>query len=1064
MTDLTGKKEWENPKIIGINKETPSAILIPFDSKKNALKEKEPTDHESNFSTPYYKTLNGKWKFHWVKKPADRPKDFYKLDNDVSNWEEILVPSCWQRQGYGIPIYTNVKYPYSIKTKKEEIPGIDHEYNPVGSYVRKFQVPEKWMENNRQVFLHFEGVKSAFHAWINGQKVGYSQDSMTPAEFNVTKYLRNGENTIAVEVYRWSDGSYLEDQDMWRFSGIYREVYLYTTPAIHVNDLFIRTKLDDDYKNATLELNIKCKNFLETPAKDLLLEIQVLDKNHEVFGNEISESFNVEPSKTKKLKLNAHFENPLKWNAEQPNLYHLILTLKDNKDNVIEIEHVRFGFRQIEIKNSQILLNGTPLYFKGADRHEHDPDKGRAIPYWRMVQDIKLMKKFNINSVRTSHYPNHPLWYDLCDEYGIYVLDEANVESHGLRNTLPNSDPLWEKACVARMVNMVERDKNHPSVIIWSLGNEAGTGSNFKKMYDAAKEIDPDRPIHYEQDYALEYTDIVSRMYPPIELLEKLANRKDVPPLKSERYLDRPILLCEYEHAMGNSCGSFMEYINVFEKYPHVQGGFIWDWVDQGLREKDDKGNEYWAYGGDYGDEPNDKAFCCNGLVGPDREPNPHLHEIKKGYQSIKIKEEDIETGKIKITNGYQFLNLDVVELKWEIVADGRIIIEGTESIPGLEPEENTIIQLPVKNVISDTKLFFPGEEAFLNLDFRLKNETTWAPKNHVVASEQFKLPVKTPPQEVLELNSLPELEILDSKEKDILEISSPNFSCKFNKKDGNLFSYKVGSKEYLKAPFKPNFWRAPTENDKAGRLDFWFGYAAPEFQEDFKKFKGIEVEKVKPGIVKVTSITQRVNSDDDEVFSDYKTTFTIFGNGIIKINNQFKIESIFPRIGMQVKIPSSLDNITWYGRGPHENYWDRHESANVGIYSFKVEDQIYDYVVPQENGNKIDVRWFFMHDDKGEGLLFVGCDNLINCSAWPYDMKTLENALHINELRPFPDFITVNVDLIQMGIGGGGCGALPSEKYMPGEGEYNYSFYFRPFNKSKEKIEKIARIKLPSI
>ncbi|MHA1683015.1 MAG: glycoside hydrolase family 2 TIM barrel-domain containing protein [Promethearchaeota archaeon] len=1054
------KPDWENAEMIGKYKEPAHCTLIPFDSIENALKPQEPTEHERNSTSPFYMTLDGSWKFSWVRKPSERPAQFYKEDYDVSKWNEIPVPSNWQRHGYSIPIYTNVTYPYSINIKKDEIPGIDHEYNPVGSYKRDFKCPREWIEDGRQIFIHFDGVKSAFYLWINGQDAGYSQGSMTPAEFNITRFVKEGRNTIAVEVYRWSDGSYLEDQDMWRFSGIYREVFLFSTPGVHVRDFHVRTAFDAKYDDATLLLGVKVCNYGVAEINHCNLDVLVMDAGGTQINETITREVKFLGNNEVKVNFMQDFKSPRKWNGEEPYLHTLVIVLRDRDGGVLEVETTKFGFRQVEIKDSQILLNGVPLYFKGADRHEHDPDKGRACPRWRMVQDIKLMKQFNVNAVRTSHYPNHPFWYDLCDEHGIYLIDECNMESHGLRNEVPASDLQWEAASIDRMVSMVERDKNHPSVIMWSLGNEAGFGDNFIKMYHAAKNIDMERPVHYEQDYNLEITDVVSRMYAPIETMEKLGKREVLGGLKSETYQDRPVILCEYEHAMGNSCGSFDEYIKVFEKYPHLQGGFIWDWVDQGLRETDEKGDEYWTYGGDYGDEPNDRAFCCNGLVAPDRTPNPHLTEIKKGYESIKMELVDAGEGKIIVRNGYQFRDLNFVVPTWEVTADGRVIDGGDLEPLALQPGERREVFIPYNKKYFEVQgSLQPGAEYFLKLSFKLKSDEWWAPAGHVVAWNQYELPFKSPSAPQLELSSLGRVELSETGTEIIVKGST--FKVRFDKKTGDLVSYKVGADEMFTRPPVPNFWRAITENDRSGRMDFWFGYATPDFQDECKEFKEITAEKINDSLIKVRSVTARVLSDDDEVLSDYVMTYKILGNGAIVIENEFEIEAIFPRLGTQFEIPGKFKNLTWFGRGPHESYWDRKQSAAVGLYSGLVQDQLHDYVVPQENANKTDVRWVALLDDDGKGFLVVGAKP-VGFSAWPYSLKTLDEAQHINELLPYSENITVNVDHVQMGIGGGGCGALPPETYMPGEGKYNYSFLIIPYRPEMGELGKVARVEVP--
>jgi len=597
-----GVPDWENPEMIGQNKEPAHCTLMPYPDVAAAL-----TGNRE--ASPFCKSLNGEWKFNWVPKPADRPRDFYKLNYDVSSWKEITVPANWQLQGYDIPIYLNTRYPFS--PEKPNPPYIPHDNNPVGSYRTEFTIPAGWQ--GRQVFIHFDGVKSAFYLWLNGERVGYSQGSMTPAEFNITKYLRDGKNILAAEVYRWSDGSYLEDQDMWRLSGIYRSVYLFSTPAVHICDFFVRTELDEQYKDATIMIRPKLLNFTNEQLAGWVVQAQLYDSdNQPVFSIPLKERVSTimrkwyasQRSSVKFGLLQGKVTNPQKWSAEQPNLYTLVLSLKDAEGNTIEAESCKVGFRKVELKDGQLLINGESVLLCGVNRHEHDPDHGRAIPLSRMIQDIKLLKQNNINAVRTSHYPNDPRWYDLCDRYGIYLIDETNLETHGLQGLLANN-PTWHAAFVERAIRMVERDKNHPSVIFWSLGNESGCGPNHAAMAGWIHDYDPTRPVHYEgaqgKPTDAAYIDVLSRMYPKTQYIVDLATKE---------IDNRPVVMCEYAHAMGNSVGNLKEYWDAIRSTKRLIGGFIWDWVDQALRKKTTGGREFWAYGGDYGDIPNDDRLC----------------------------------------------------------------------------------------------------------------------------------------------------------------------------------------------------------------------------------------------------------------------------------------------------------------------------------------------------------------------------------------------------------------------------------------------------------------------
>ncbi|MEX2682047.1 MAG: glycoside hydrolase family 2 TIM barrel-domain containing protein [Candidatus Sigynarchaeota archaeon] len=1058
---MTGspKLEWENPRIFGVNKEQPHCTLIPFDSIDGALRKVEHGEHEANYITPYYKSLNGKWKFHWVKKPADRPEKFYEPSFDVSGWKEILVPLNWEMAGYDIPIYTNVTYPYSLKL--DNPPNIDHENNPVGSYRREFVIPPNWLDEGRQVFVHFDGVQSAFYVWINGNYAGFSKDSMTPAEFNITKFLKNGKNIIAVEVYRWSDGSYLEDQDFWRTSGIYREVYLMCTPAVHVRDFFIRTSFDKKYEDATVDLDVSVMNYSEDQRKRLLLQVLLFDADLKRV-NETS-SFDLDINSREEIipNFSINVKKPHQWNAESPYLYHVVIVLRNRDGDVVEAVENRFGFRQLEVKNGIYMINGKRLYIKGVDRHEFDPDKCRGVPFSLMVKDITIMKQLNINAVRTSHYPNHPFWYELCDEYGIYVIDEANVESHGLAHVLPASDPQWTNQCVLRMEAMVHRDKNHPCVVFWSMGNEAGFGSNFVEMYKAAKAIDKTRLVHYEGDYAMEIADVQSTMYPPWSKLEKLARHEDIGILKGERYKDKPIMMCEYSHSMGNAQGSFLKFIEIFHKYPQIIGGCIWDFVDQGLRKKDENGREFWAYGGDFGDVPNDKDFCINGLVGPDRTLHPHVYEVKYGYQPVVFKTVDAAAGKFTITNDHQHVNLDHLEIAWEITADGTVIRQGTlPPIKDLAPGKSAELVIPVdKKFFTNPANLNPGEEYFLKVSFKLARDMAWAGKGHLVAWQQVKLPFKSP-DPVKVPGFIPDiLKVQDDFGIDDLIITGKNFSVKFSKKSGYMVSYVVDGVEYLSSPIKPNFWRPPVQNDIHGRMPFFLGYCEPGFQEEFRKVKDIRSERVSPKAVRVMTIESRVDGEDDEHMGDYKVTYTIIGNGDIIVEVDFTTISPFVRIGQQFKIPGQYRRMTWLGRGPQETYIDRYESADVGLYSGSVDELFHFYVYPQETANHVETRWFALLDENGKGLLFVGKGGLLSTSAWPVSQERISAAEHINKLYPFDPNITVNVDYMQMGVGGqDGCGLMPHDDMKVPPGPHKYAYMIRTFNSKMGQLKQVAR------
>ncbi len=1022
------KYDWENSQLFGKNKEPSHNTLIPYADSESALKGME--------YSLYYHSLNGIWKFNWVKKPADRPIEFYRIDYDVNNWDEIDVPSNWQMRRYGIPIYTNVRYPYSVK--RQEIPSIDHEYNPVGSYLTKFTVPNEW--DGREIFIHFGGVKSAFYIWINGEKLGYSQGSMTPAEFNITKFLRKGENILAVEVYRWSDGSYLEDQDMWRFSGIYRNVYLFSIPKVHIKDFFVYCDFDNNYLDSILNVRLRVHNYGDNDIKTHKIEIWLLDAEEQIEGSDIliEESINIKANSENEINLQADVKNPKKWSAETPYLYNILLVLLNSNKEQIEVEHCRYGFRKVEIKDDGgIYINGKLIIFKGVNRHEHDPDHGRAIPVNRMVQDIKILKQNNINAVRTSHYPNDPKFYELCDEYGIYVLDECNLESHGLRDILPKNDPKWTEACIDRMVSMVERDKNHPCIVIWSLGNEAGFGENFKKMKKAALEIDPTRPTHYEGDYNHEITDIISYMYYSPKKLERTAK------LKYKKGDKRPFLLCEYAHAMGNSLGNFLKYMDVFEKYNNCIGGFIWNFIDQGIRKTSDDDKEFWAYGGDFGDKPNDSNFCINGIVMPDRKPNPALYEVKKVYQNIKVYPVDLTKGKFTIHNKYNFISLDFVEFLWELTANGIKIQDGKLKDIKLGPKEQQEAQIQF-----NIPEFKPNTEYHLKITSILSVDMPWAKRGHIVAWDQFKIPFKTPIESKTDIQEISIVKMIDST--DSIKVEGKDFIVIVGKKTGGIESFTFKGAELISSPFIPNFWRAPTDND-LGHIDLIeVDVEDLKIDDSWKKAGKLrQVSKITAKELKSRVVQINVQSSVSNAEKNLETIYTIYGSGDVIIENNFIPNKNMIRFGMQMSIPGKFNTMTWYGRGPHENMLDRKTGAAVGIYSGLVEDLIHPYIRPQENGNRTDVRWVVMTNKEREGLLIsdVG-GTLLSVSAWPYTMEDLENATHNHEL-PRRENITLNIDYKQQGVGGDvpALAVLHSEFKLRKNVPYSYCFLLRPYS-----------------
>lgn len=1020
------RPDWENQHVFEINKEKPHCTLMPY-SDIEAARGLDRT------TSKWYQSLNGRWKFHWSADPNSRPVDFYKPDYDIRGWDDITVPSNWQLQGFGVPLYTNDTYPF--KKDPPFVMGQPPEHytnfkdrNPIGSYRTTFTVPADWKD--REITIVFDGVDSAFYLWINGQKVGYSQDSRTPAEFTITQYLQDGENTLAAEVYRYSDGSYLEDQDFWRFSGIYRNVYLQAAPHLHIRDFFVHPDLDAEYKNATLRVDTQVACSADSGAPAPTLDVELIDNatgKTVLTGRGTPDSLPVATGHEIPFSFLADIDAPKKWSAEAPNLYTLVLTLNDPNGTLTEAVSCNVGFRKVEIKNAQLLVNGQPIDVKGVNRHEHDPDTGHTVSRESMITDIVLMKQNNVNTVRTSHYPNVPEWYDLCDEYGLYIIDEANIESHGLMYGDQNlaKNVSWQAAHMARQQAMVERDKNHPCVIIWSLGNEAGDGINFEATSAWTKQRDPSRPIHHEMARQKPHTDIVCPMYATIDWITKYAQKEP----------DRPLILCEYEHAMGNSLGNMHDYWVAIDQYPSLQGGCIWDWVDQGLRKKDADGKEYWAYGGDYGDQPNSGNFCCNGIVQPDRKPNPHLYEMKKVYQNVTVHPEDLAAGKIRIENKYFFISTDFLEVLWRLTEDGNLLQKGSLGAMDIAPRGRKIVTVPFKKPTVK-----PGAEYHLTVSFVLKEDLPWGRQGHCLAWDQFELPCVSndlqdisftdPNITVVPLETMPKVSLSDSVSmKDghtYITITGADFSVTFDKTEGVLSGWTYRDTELMASPLRANFWRPYTDNDRGNRMTdrcgIWKEAAAKATVTSFT------VSPFAPQAVGV-AIEMKLAGSDSTLLTEY----TVYGNGDILVDNTLtpvgeKLPE-FPRVGMQMAIPGEFSTMHWFGRGPQESYADRKTGYAVGIYRENVYQPQHLYVRPQEMGNKTDVRWAAWVNDAGIGLMAIGRPQ-INASAWPWTLTDIEKANHINDLSA-RETITVNIDYGQTGVAGDNSwGARAHEPY----------------------------------
>ncbi len=1016
------QEDWKNEKVFAINKEAAYSTFYTYGNESDAL-------GGMPESSAYYQLLNGTWKFNWVKTPAERPLDFYKTDYDVSGWDDIQVPSNWELKGYGVPIYINTRYAFAPVNPQP--PLVPDDWNPVGSYRRDFLVPENW--DGRQVFIHFGAVKAAMYIWVNGQKVGYSQGSKTAAEFDITPYIKKGSNTVALEVYRFCDGSYLECQDFWRLSGIERDVYLYSTPQVRIRDFFFHANLDKDYKNANPAVDVELKNH-SGKSGSYSLELNIYDGAVKILTDK--KSVKVSGS-TFKTTFNGQLNNPRKWSAETPNLYTLSLLLKDKKGNVIQSTTNKIGFRKVEIKGGQLLVNGKAILFKGVNRHEHDEFEGHVVSLEMMIEDIRLMKRNNINAVRTCHYPNDPIWYKLCDEYGIYLIDEANIESHGMgygSKSLAKA-PSWLDAHIDRTQRMVERDKNHASVVIWSLGNEAGDGPNFEATSKWIHGRDASRPVHYERAGQKAHTDIVCPMYMGIGGMVKYASKPQ----------ERPLIQCEYAHAMGNSVGNFQDYWDAIEKYKHLQGGFIWDWVDQGIAAYDENGKKYWAFGGDLGaeDHAHDKNFCMNGVVNPDRTAHPSLYEVKKVHQNIKIRPSDAQLSKVEITNFYDFITLNNFKIKWVLKANGETVKCGEFYPRDIKPTESKSYDLGLSDVVK-----IPGKEYFVHFSVLTINEEPLVPANYKLATEQIALPGVSAETVTSAANS-PKIYVRqDSKQA---TITSRELMVEFDLANGLLTTYQYHGTDYLAKGPQANFWKAPNDND--------LGYKMPEKYDVWRKasikqtVKDVVVKKMGVNAVKVT-----FKYDLVDLGSELTTAYTIMGNGEINVDYHFikgdKKLPLVPRVGMMMSVPEGFENLEWFGRGPWENYSDRKTAAFVDHYKSTVTDQYFAYASPQENGYKTDNRWMLLANKEGSALL-VESSELFGFSALHFTPEDLtqedRGSKHTTDLKPRKETI-LNVDHSLMGVGGDNSwGAKPHKQYSIEPNDFTFSFKMKPFTSSKE-------------
>ncbi len=1041
--------DWENPAVTNINREPARASFFSYGTENAAIA-------GNHVGSEFFRTLNGKWSFHYSKNPGERPFYFFKEDFDSRDWDMIEVPSNWELLGYGIPIYLDEGY--AFKPNPPLVPADD---NPVGSYKRDFHIPPLWKD--REVFLHFGAVSSAFYVWVNGQSVGYSENSKSPADFNITGFIKNGKNSLSVEVYRWSDGTYLEDQDFWRMSGITRDVYLFSTNRVHINDVEAQAGLVNDYRDGLFNLDLDIRNY-NTPDSVYQVDVSILDGRTVLYKEfrreEISEN-------NQQIAFSDTLLNVRQWSAEEPNLYTLLISLKSSNGRNIESVSFPIGFRSVEIRNKQLLVNGKYVYLKGVNLHEHHPEKGHVLDEETMRKDLFMMKANNINAVRTSHYPQPERWYELCDQYGLYIVDEANIESHGIgydKDSTLADKPEWAAAHLDRTISLVERDKNHPSVIIWSLGNESGDGQNMLADYQWIKKRDPSRPVQYERaekstNTMERHTDIWCPMYPKTDYLEKYASNPES---------DRPLIMCEYAHSMGNSTGNLQDYWDVIKSQPILQGGFIWDWVDQGLTKTDENGKKFWAYGGDFGPvgTPTYGNFCINGLVFPDRTPHPALNEVKKVYQYVDILPVDLKSGRLMLRNGYAFANLSSFRLNWIIEQDGSKVSEGTVNCPDLPAGQSAEMDLHYHVPVP-----LAGQECFLNLYLIRTELWTLIPAGHVYASAQYKLPVSAD-RALIPVADFADLTKSQSEGRTV--IKGKDFSVAFEAASGKMVSLKFKGAELLKEAMVPDFWRAPTDND--------FGNGMPErsriWQDAGRNAKLVSSSFEQPNKRQARFGYNYSLSDSLGEFARLDLTYHVYGSGEVVVDYKFQKtrDSLpdIPRIGMNLTLNREFDKAKWYGRGPEENYRDRRTAAFISLYKRNVSDLYTPYIRPQENGYRTGVRWLSLSNGKGQGLLVIGepefCFSALQNKREDFTslQRNYEGNLkdparfnrHTVDVIP-RDLVSLYVDLEQMGVGGDNSwGAPVHDIYRLQGNSYQYSFRLKPIGLIDGE-HKLARQKL---
>jgi beta-galactosidase len=1031
-------RDWENQYVIGRNKRAAHVPLGAYADPEMALT-------CDRTASPFVKSLNGAWRFLLVRRPEEVPDGFFQAAFDVSKWAEIAVPGNWQLQNVATadgwsdkPIYTNVHYAFP-----PDPPYVPDE-NPTGCYRTTFDLAPSWA--GRDVFLLFESVDAAFYLWVNGREVGYSQGSRLPAEFDISAYVQTGENVVAVQVLRYCDGTYLEDQDMWMMSGIQRDVILYSKPKVCLQDFTVRTSFDAQYEDATLHIEAHIPRVQDMAT--YRVEATLYDASGApVFDQPLLEHVQeftpyTAQTKTACATFEQRVSKPDKWSAETPVLYTLVLALKDAPGQTLDVESCRVGFRQVEVKDGVVLLNGRRLIVRGVDRHEHHPERGRALTEEDMRREIKLMKQLNFNAVRTSHYPSHPLWYDLCDEYGLYVIDEVNIETHGVHGELSN-DPTWAQAYMDRAIRLVMRDKNHPCVLFWSLGNESGVGPHHAAMTAWIHAYDPTRLVQYEGGHpGPEVSDVLCPMYPKLDWVRKvLADPNE----------KRPMIMCEYAYAKGNSSGNFFKFWDLVDELPRFQGGCIWDWHDKALLHTNDRGEAFWAYGGDFGNdidynrENEDPQMCCNGIVFPDLSPQPGAWEVKKVQAPVSvyaISDRLTLAGRFTVWNKYHSVDLSHLNIRWELTQDGREVDSGRLAPLNLGPDQKGPLNIPLKAPF----VAQAGAEYFLKISFMLAQDTAWAAEGHEVAWDQFPVRFAVPPKPVTTLSTLPELKLVERDDQVIVD--GVGFRVVFSRSQGTIVTYTARGRELIASGPTEVFFRAPTDIDllmgnPPAPIHKWREAGLDRLERTVRSFEAVQLS---PQMVQVTAGAHLCAPDKVDGI-DSALVFNVYGNGEVELENRVSISErlpFVPRVGVELALPGDIDQLTWFGRGPHENYVDRKTGAAVGLYHSTVDDQFVPYVFPSECGGKEDVRWLALTDRDGGGLLVVARDRL-HFDALHYALEDLAAAGHPYELTRLDDVI-LHLDGWHMGVGGDdGWWSQVHDEFLLFPGDYGYGVRLRP-------------------